>query len=68
MASSNHVIASALAVEAAKITPGMVQLLGGINAFNIIAFQKLSKDEEEKRDNNNDVAVALEYLVLLLDY
>jgi hypothetical protein len=52
MASSNHVIAGALAAEATKMNPGMVQALGGINAFNIIAFQELSKDKEEKRDDN----------------
>jgi hypothetical protein len=67
MASSNHIIAGALAAEASKMNPGMVQALGGISAFNIIAFQELSKDEAEKRDDDNDVAVALEYLVLLLE-
>jgi hypothetical protein len=50
------------------MNPDRVQALGGINAFNIIAFEELSNDEEEKRDDDNDVAISLEYLVLLLEY
>ena len=59
MVSSNHVIADALAAEAAKMNPGMVRALGGIDAFNI-AFRELSKnneeddEEEESDDDDND--------------
>ena len=56
MASSNHVIADALAAEAARVNPGMVRALGGINAFNV-AFRELSKDngeEDEKEESDDD--------------
>jgi hypothetical protein len=60
MASSNHVIAGRRpGCRGSQDEPWYGSLLGIINAFNVNAFQELSKDKEEKRDDDNDVAVAV---------